>query len=132
MALKDKLFRNLGWKIGGLVLALALWFHLATEKIYQREFKAIIEVISLAPNLEVASIEPSQVEISFIGTGKQLLQLMLSGKMRLKLDFSLISRPGEYDEAMKPSDLFDIDISSFRSVTLTSGDHCLVIVKSKS
>lgn len=131
MTFKDRLFRNWGWKIGALVLSLALWFHLATEKIYEKKFMVRVETVNLARNLEIESIEPAREQVSFIGTGKQLLQLMLSNDLRVYVDLSLVSRPGQYAENLAPTDLADIDISAFRSVTFTGGDSVRIVIKSK-
>ena len=132
MALKDRLFRNLGWKIGALVLSLALWFHLATEKIYEKKFMAEVKAVNLARNLEIENIEPAREQVSFIGTGKQLLQLMVSDDLKVYLDLSLVSRPGEYSRKVTAASLSDIDVSVFRSVIFTGGDSVRVVIKSKT
>ncbi len=126
------LFKNLGWKIGALLLSLALWFHIATEKTYEKPFPAKIEISRLSSSLKVTQIDPSKMEISFIGTGKQLLQLMLSRSVIINLDLSNISRPGEYDYNINLSEVSDVDVASFTSVTFINGNRIKIVVEPKS
>lgn len=132
MDIRAKLFGNLGWKIGALALSLLLWFHIATEKTYEKTFDAKIEITRLGDSLEVQAVEPSAARISFIGTGKQLLQLMAAGGIKIQLNLSYISRPGEYESDITLSDLVGVDLAVFRSATLIDGDHLRIIVKPKT
>ena len=132
MKIRDLLFKNLGWKIGALLLSLALWFHIATEKTYEKQFPAHIEISKLPPTLKVTQIDPSKMEISFIGSGKQLLQLMLSRGVIINMDLSTVTRPGDYEFEINLSELSDVDVSSFRTVTFINGNHLKVVVEPKS
>jgi len=80
----------------------------------------------------VDRIEPPAAEIAVVATGKQLLQLTLSGGMTAYFDMSLVSRPGEYEYDLDLGDLYDIDPSEFRSVTILNGNHFKIAVKSKA
>jgi YbbR domain-containing protein len=131
LALKDKIFANLGWKLVAILLALVLWFHVATEKTYEKLYPARIQPVGLSHNLEVEQIEPRTAEVSVIASGKQLLQLSLSGGVTAYIDMSLVTRPGEYEYNLNPADLYDIDISEFRSVTIINGNHFKIAVKSR-
>jgi YbbR domain-containing protein len=132
LSLKDKLFANLGWKIVAILLALVLWFHVATEKIYEKRFPARVEVSGLARDLEVEAIDPAAADVSVIGTGKELLQLMLSGGLKARIDVSPVSRPGVYDYEFGLANLYNVDVSSFKNMTILSGNHLKLVVKSRT
>lgn len=114
------------------MLAFVLWFHVATEKVYEKRFPAKIQAIGLSPKLEIEKVDPGTAEIAIIASGKQLLQLALSGGVIAYFDFSLVTRPGEYEYDLGLSDLHDIDISEYRSVTLISGNHFRIAVKPRA
>ncbi len=132
MNLKEKLLSNLGWKIVALLLALVLWFHVATEKTYEKTFPAKIEIEGLKVGLQVQNIEPSSAAVSVIGTGKQILQLMLSGGPKAYLDLAFVSRPGQYEYSINTTNLRDLDPSAFRGVTFIGGNQFVITVKSRT
>lgn len=131
MSLKEKLLSNLSWKLAAVLLALVLWFHVATEKSYEKIFPARIEAIGLAGNLQLDDIEPDVTRVSVIGNGKQLLQLMLTGGVKVYLDLSSVSSPGQYEETISVSNLYEVDPSAFRSVNIIGGDRFVVSIKSR-
>jgi len=126
VGIKEIFTKNIGWKIGGLILALALWFHLATEKIYEKQYSVEITVVGLRDNLRVDNIMPQTAEISVTATGKQLIRLSLFDKMSLKADLSYVRSPGVYDKKLNISDLRPLDTSQFRRVAFT-GDNMFKI-----
>ena len=132
MSLKEKLFSNLEWKIVAILLALVLWFHVATERFYEKRFPARVEMVGLARNLEVETVNPRSTDVSVLGTGKQLLQLMFSGGLRAHIDLTLVSRPGVYEYDLSVSDFYNIDVSSFRSIAILGGNHFKVAIRSRS
>jgi YbbR domain-containing protein len=132
LKLRDKLFSNLGWKVAAFLLALVLWFHVATEKIYEKTFPVNIQVVGLRRNLQIESIEPPSMAISTVANGKQLLQLMLSGGLRAYIDLSEIYAPGQYEYTINLADLHDIDTSAYRGLTFVGSDHIVITVKSKT
>lgn len=132
MSLKDKIFSNLGWKLVAILLALVLWFHVATEKTYEKVFPAKIEAIGLPRNLDIETIEPGATRVSVVGSGKQLLQLMVTGGVSVYLDLSLVTRPGQYEQTVTVANLYEVDASSFRSVNIIGGDHFTVSVKPRT
>jgi YbbR domain-containing protein len=132
LSLKDKLFSNLGWKIVAILLALVLWFHVATEKTYEKIFVSKIDSIGLYRNLEIEKLEPGSTRVSVVGTGKQLLQLMFSGGITAYVDLAGISRPGRYEFNLGLSNLYDIESSSFRNITFISENHVVVYIKAKT
>jgi YbbR domain-containing protein len=131
LSIKDKLIANLGWKVVAVLLALVLWFHVSTERTYEKYFQARIEPIGLSPRLKVDSLNPPTTKVSIIGTGKQILQLMVSGGVTAYVDLSMITRAGAYDHEVTPSDLYDIDISALRSVAFISNNHIKIDISSK-
>lgn len=131
MSLKDKIFANIGWKLAALLLALVLWFHVATEETYEKQYRAHIQTVGLDGSLVVARIDPVVAQVSIIGSGKQLLQLSLSG-ITAYFDMSLVTRPGEYEYDLTPSHLYDIDLSEYRSVTIINESHFKIAIKSKA
>ncbi len=132
MKLKDLFFKNLGWKIGALILSLALWFHIATEKVYEKQFPAQIEVSNLSPNLQIQTLDPPAAKLSILGSGKQLIQIMLSKGIIIQLDLSHIIAPGEYEYNIAPSELTDIDVAALRNVTFLNGNRIKITVGPKS
>ena len=132
MKLRDLLFKNFGWKIGALLLSLALWFHIATEKVYEKEFPVKIEVVKLPGYLKTNQIDPPKLNVSFIGTGKQLMQMMLSENVLIQLDLSPVTRPGEYDFDLTPSEISNVDVAAFRNVTFLGSNRIRVVIEPKS
>jgi hypothetical protein len=132
LSIREKLFSNLGWKIVAILLALVLWFHVATEKVYEKTFPVKVQAVGLRPNLAVNDISPASTDISVVATGKQLLQLMLSQGVVATIDLSFASRPGQYEYTIKPINLQDIDASSFRSVAFIGPTQFVVTVRSRT
>jgi YbbR domain-containing protein len=130
--LREKIFSNLGWKIAAFLLALVLWFHVATEKTYERTFPVKIHVFGLNKSLQVESIEPATTAVSTVATGKQLLQLMLSGGLIAYIDLSNVLGPGQYEYTINLSSLHDIDISVYRGLTFVGGEHFVITVKPRA
>lgn len=114
-----------------VLLALVLWFHVSTERTYEKYFQARIETIGLSPRLKIDSIAPLATKVSIIGTGKQILQLMVSGGITAYVDLSMITRPGVYEHEVIPADLYDIDVSALRSVALISNNHIKIDIGPK-
>ncbi len=131
MAIKEVFLNNIGWKIGGIVLALMLWTHLATEKTYESTFKAKIEFSGLSENLYVERMAPEIVEIAVVGTGKQLAYLALFQKPMIRIDLSTIDGPGIFDYAFTPFEIYTIDPLDYAGITFPSGDDCSISIKRK-
>jgi YbbR domain-containing protein len=129
LSLKEKLYSNLGWKIVALLLAVVLWFHVATEKVYEKTFPVNIQTIGLRNNLQVDDISPASSDVSVAATGKQLLQLMLSGGITAYIDLSFVSKPGQYAYTIGNTGLYDIDASSIHSISFIGPTQVTVTVK---
>ena len=132
MSIKDKLFSNLGWKITAILLALVLWFHVATEKTYEKTFPVKLETAGLRSNLAVQDISPASTDISVVANGKQLLQLMLSSGVTAYVDLSFVSRPGQYEYSINLTNLHDVDASGFRGATFIGPTQFVVTVKPRT
>ena len=131
MTFKEKLTSNIGWKITGILLALALWFHLATEKNYEKSFSAEIEFIGLAQNMAVDSFAPEITEFVIEGTGKQLISLSLSHEFTIRIDLSHITEPGIYEHKFSQLDIAPLDYHKSNKFSFSSGDICKISIKNK-
>jgi hypothetical protein len=132
VGLKEIFTKNMGWKIGGLVMAVALWLHLATEKIYEKNFTVEIEVAGLADDLRIDSIEPESAEIAITGTGKQLLRLSFSDELKIIVDVSNIREPGVYVNKFNLMDIHPIDASAFSRVSFAGTERYRISIVEKT
>ena len=105
---------------------------MATERIYEKRFATRVEVVGLGQNLEVEAVDPRSADVSVLGTGKQILQLMFSGGLRAHIDLTLVSRPGVYEYDLSISNLYNIDVSAFESIAILGGSHVKVAIRSRS
>jgi len=111
--------KNIGWKIWGVVLALALWFHLATEKVYEKEFSVDIIAFGLRDDLRVDKFVPPTATIIVTGTGKQLLKLAIFDEVKLIADLSSFKSPGNFVQKFRVDNLAPFDPSQYRKVDIS-------------
>jgi len=128
---KELLTSNIGWKIGGIVLALMLWFHLTTEKNYEKIYTIEIEYTGLPDGLYVDKIEPPIVEIIIVGTGKQLALLDLAKKPKIRIDLSEMKESGTYEYDITLKEIYNIDPYEYAGVDFPSADRCRFSIKRK-
>lgn len=69
-----KLFENLWVKIAAILLAILLWFHVATEKTYQMEISLPLAHIELSEELVIAEPPPDSIKVLVSASGKTLLR----------------------------------------------------------
>ena len=131
MSLKELLANNILWKIGGIVLALMLWFHLATERTYEKIYMVEIEYSGLPRNFYVDMIEPSAAKIIAVGTVKQLAFLAFSKKPKVRIDLSSIAEPGVYKYNITRQEIYTSGAYDFTGIDLLSNDHCSISIKLK-
>ncbi len=131
MTFKEVFSKNIGWKIGGVVLALMLWFHLATEKTYEENFMAEIEFTGLSNDFYVERIVPDIAEITVAGTGKQLAYLAFSEELKIRIDLSEVNEPGIFKHNMNPFEIYTIDPLEYAGITFPSGNVCSLSIKRK-
>ncbi len=89
-----KLYENLWVKIASVILAILLWFHVVTEKVYQHDIYLPLEVIDITGDLELVDAPPDSIKITVSAIGKRLLRTDWK-KRGLKLLLNR-SRPGHF------------------------------------
>ena len=67
-------------KLGFLVLALVLWFHVVTEDRYEFVLSVPLQVNTDIQRVVLATRLPEQVSVKFFGLGKTLIRLWLSDR----------------------------------------------------
>ncbi len=70
----SKIFENLWIKLAAILLAFLLWFHVATDKIYEHEFDLKLEQVDIVDDLALGEAPPSDFKVVVSGTGKKLLR----------------------------------------------------------
>jgi hypothetical protein len=93
---KTRLFKNLGWKIGGLILAFALWFHLTTKQQFNQRLAIDIEYKNLPRGMVMAPESLKSVSIDIGANGRQLFEMLYFDPLKLVVDLGAIRRPGKY------------------------------------
>ncbi len=89
-----KVFENFWVKIAALALAVLLWFHVATNKVYQYEVTLPLKAVDLPGKLVLSEPPPDSVRVLVSATGKKLLQ---SDWKRAGLKLSLSrNQPGRF------------------------------------
>jgi YbbR domain-containing protein len=98
------LFRNFWYKLAALIMALLLWFHVATDHIYETTRTFPLEIVNLPPQLVLSEKIPRQVEVDIRGRGKEHLKFLLSERRSIKIDAKLF-KTGETDYVIKPQQI---------------------------
>jgi hypothetical protein len=75
--------RNPGLKIVGLILALLLWFHVATNKHYEIDLQYALEYINLPEALILTAAPKEGIAVRLRASGKQLLRLWWTNRVWL-------------------------------------------------
>jgi YbbR domain-containing protein len=98
------LFRNLWYKLAALIMAMLLWFHVATDHVYETTRTFPLEIINIPPQLVLSEKIPHQVEVDIRGRGKEHLKFLLSERRSIKIDAKLF-KAGETDYLIKPQQI---------------------------
>lgn len=69
-----KLIENLWVKIAAILLAVLLWFHVVTDKVYQNEINLPLMQVDLTGELVLAEPPPDSINVTVSATGKMLLR----------------------------------------------------------
>jgi len=69
-----KLLEHFWLKIIAISLGILLWFHVATEKVYNYQLNLPITEVILDENLTLADYPPNEVMVTVLATGKQLMR----------------------------------------------------------
>jgi len=95
------IFQNFWFKLVAIVMALLLWFHVATDKVYEHTDTFPVEIFNIPERLILAEKLPEQVGVTIRAKGKELLKLLLAEKKSLKIDAQEFKR-GETKYVIKP------------------------------
>jgi YbbR domain-containing protein len=98
------LFQNLWFKLVAIIMALFLWFHVATDKVYEHTDTFPLEIFNIPERLILAEKLPEQVSVTIRGKGKELLKLLLTEKKSLRIDAQEFER-GETKYLIKPEEI---------------------------
>jgi len=98
------IFENFGFKIVALVMALLLWFHVATEKTYEYTKSFPVKISNIPKGLILSEQAPEEVQVKIRGKGKELLKLLLVDKEKLQIDIGNF-KAGESDYTFKPQEI---------------------------
>ena len=101
--LRSMLFDNLGIKFVALLLALALYLHVYTERPATMIVAFPLEITDLADSLSLTGGAPEPVRAELRGTGKQLIRLRLT-EPRIKVSLAGV-RAGHYERTIVADDL---------------------------
>jgi len=98
------LFQNFWFKLVAILMALLLWFHVATDQVYEHTDTFPLEIFNIPERLILAEKLPEQVSVTIRGKGKELLKLLLVEKKSLKIDAQKFKR-GEIDYGIQPEQI---------------------------
>jgi hypothetical protein len=99
----SNLLENLWIKIAAAVLAILLWFHVATEKIYQNDYILPLDSVELTGDLVLNEPPPDSVRVTVSAIGKRLLRTDWK-KRGMKLVASR-SHPGRFKVDITPGNM---------------------------
>ena len=96
------LTENLGVKIAAVLLAVALYFHVMTERQEEQVLYFPLQVVGLADSLAPQKPPPQVLGVKVRGTGKQILRLRFDRPV-VNLDLSGVSA-GQFQRTMTAAD----------------------------
>jgi YbbR domain-containing protein len=86
------LFQNVWFKLVAIVMALFLWFHVATDQVYDHIDSFPLEILNIPQPLLLAEELPSQVSVTIRGKGKELLKMLVAEKKSIRIDVQEFKR----------------------------------------
>jgi YbbR domain-containing protein len=86
------LFQNVWFKLVAIVMALFLWFHVATDQVYDHTDSFPLEILNIPQPLLLAEELPSQVSVTIRGKGKELLKMLVAEKKSIRIDVQEFKR----------------------------------------
>ena len=101
--IKGLLLENLGIKLVALLLAVALYLHVYTERPATMLVSFPLEITDLGDSLSLTGSSPEPVSAELKGTGKQLIRLRLT-EPRIKVSLAGV-RVGHYERTLVAEDL---------------------------
>ena len=99
------LFKNLPWKIGGLLLAFALWFHLATEQTFHEQVMVDIKYENIPPGLALSPDSQKSAIVELSSDGKRLMKILYFDEVELVINLYDFTSPGSYSIAFHEDQL---------------------------
>jgi hypothetical protein len=93
---KHKIFKNLGWKIGGLLLAFLLWFHLTTEQQFHKAVTVDVDYTNIPAGMILGPDSQKSVIVQLSSNGKRLFKILYFEKLRVIIDLEDFTSPGQY------------------------------------
>ncbi|MCK4494953.1 MAG: YbbR-like domain-containing protein, partial [Candidatus Aminicenantes bacterium] len=85
-------------------MALLLWFHVATEKVYEYTKSFPVKISNIPEELILSQEVPEEVQVKIQGKGKELLKLLLMEQKNLQIDIGDF-RVGENNYSFKPEEI---------------------------
>lgn len=98
------IFENFGFKIVALVMAVLLWFHVATEKTYEYTKSFPLKISNIPKELILSQEVPKDARVKIRGKGKELLKLLLLEKRNVQIDIRDF-KMGERNYILKPEEI---------------------------
>jgi YbbR domain-containing protein len=80
------IFQSFWFKLAALFMALFLWFHVATDKVYEYVNSFPLEISHFPERLILSEKIPDHIDVKIQGKGKELLKLLLVEKKTLQID----------------------------------------------
>jgi hypothetical protein len=71
--------KNIWLKLTALALAVLLWFHVATNRVYNHTVELDLEAGPVPPGFALASPLPGRITLILAGTGKELIRFIWDG-----------------------------------------------------
>jgi len=98
-----KIFQNIGTKVGAILLALLVWFHVATEKVYEVDYWVPLTVAHLPPDLTLVEPPPREVKIKIRAKGINLIGFYFK-KLEIAADLEGV-KEGRLEYRLSPKDV---------------------------
>ncbi len=98
-----RLFGNLGFKVLALLLAVAVWFFIASGRESYREVEAPVELEGVPDGITVNGLDPERVSFRVAGKGRDLFGLRVA-------DFKVVINLADKDAGVYPIGLTTADV----------------------
>lgn len=112
--MKTRIFKNLGWKIVGLVLSFALWFHLTTKQQFNQKVLVEIDYKNIPIGLHLTPESLKTISVDITANGRALFEILYLSDLKLIIDLHDFKKPGKYsvelnrDQLNIPANLDDV------------------------
>ncbi len=110
---------NIGMKLLALLIALLVYAHVATERIYQGFIHLSVVLDGIPKNLVPVAEVPDSIVVEVRGKTKELLRLKFSKKLTAHIDLSG-ARPGDTEIPLTPRNVYLPSTADLRIVNVVS------------